>query len=518
MNSIAVKHCRWLIALAGLLGVCATQAAAETPAAPPSVQREMRGAWIATVANIDWPSKPGLSVADQQAELAALLDTCVELRLNAVVFQVRPACDAMYRSELEPWSEFLTGAQGRAPGDNDQGATYDPLEWAVEQAHLRGLELHAWFNPYRASHPSGGGEFSEGHIARTRPELVKKYGAHHWLDPGEPDAAAHSLAVVLDVVRRYDVDGVHFDDYFYPYPISAEGDDGVSRVVPFPDDPSWAKYCDATPEADRLSRDDWRRDNVNRLIRDVSEGVHRLKPHVRLGVSPFGIWRPGHPEQIQGFDAYAKLYADSKLWLREGWVDYFTPQLYWPIDQKPQSFPVLLEWWAQNNPHQRHLWPGLYTSKTKVGKPPWAPSEIVDQIDVTREQSDEPGHVHFSMKALAQDYAGLKAALLEGPCAEPAIVPAAPWLAGDEAAPGKPVVESCDGAAALSVRLESGPTPRWWAVQTRSGDQWTLRLLPGDLKRIPLESGEAGARADAVAVSAIDRYGRQGEAVAVSLD
>ncbi len=230
MTSATTKLSRFV-----LLSLCACAAA--TAAEPPPVAREFRGAWIATVANIDWPSKPGLPVDEQKRELVKLLDLAVELNLNAVVLQVRPACDALYASTLEPWSPFLTGTMGQAPDP-----FYDPLEFAVTEAHRRGLELHAWFNPYRASHPSYKGHLSPNHISRTHPEFVKQYGEYLWLDPGEPGAAEHSLAVIMDVVRRYDVDGVHFDDYFYPYPIA--GEDG--KPLDFPDDASWAKYLAAS--------------------------------------------------------------------------------------------------------------------------------------------------------------------------------------------------------------------------------------------------------------------------------
>lgn len=502
---------RCFFALAGVLSVCPAIVFSESP---PNPAREMRAAWIATVANIDWPSKPGLSVEQQQAEFIALLETAVELRLNAVVLQVRPACDAIYPSELEPWSEYLSGVQG-APPSGDSAQSYDPLAWAIAESHQRGLELHAWMNPYRAGHASRQGELAEGHLANTKPELVREYGKQLWLDPGEPGAMAHSLAVVLDVVRRYDVDGVHFDDYFYPYPVNEKGEDGAERQVPFPDDASWEKYLAATPTADRLTRDDWRRDNVNRFIQAVSEETHRLKPHVRFGVSPFGIWRPGHPESIQGFDAYQELYADARLWLHEGWVDYFTPQLYWPIDQQAQSFPTLLRWWKGQNLKERGLWPGLFTSKTKVGNPPWDPSEIVNQIGVSRELIDAPGQFHFSMKALAQNYSGVADALREGPYAEPAIVPAAPWLAGETPTPGKPKLSS-DGSSVWSASLEGDAVPRWWLVWELREGEWRFRRTPGEDPAVLTLDGNLPPQK--LAVSAVDHFGRQGEVSVVHLD
>ena len=296
---------------------------ADTTCIAPEVPREFRGVWVASVSNIDWPSKPGLSTAEQQAELLAILDRTEAQRLNALILQIRPAADALYKSSIEPWSEYLTGRQGRAPAP-----AWDPLAFAVAEAHRRGLELHTWFNPYRARHPSAKGPLSKLHLANTAPALVKKYGTHLWMDPGESAVRKRTLRVVLDVVKRYDIDGVHLDDYFYPYKERT-----ANGTTEFPDVRSWKKYV---ASGGTLSRDDWRRENVNTLVRELNEQIHAAKPWVKFGVSPFGIWRPGYPEQVKGFDAYEQLYADSKLWWANNWVDYFTPQLYWPI-AKPDS-------------------------------------------------------------------------------------------------------------------------------------------------------------------------------------
>lgn len=490
------------------------------PIVPPPVQREFRGAWIATVANIDWPKKPGLSVPELKGELAALLDQAAALKLNAIVLQVRPACDAMYASELEPWSEFLTGKQGEPlPGG------FDPLTWACEQTHARGMELHAWFNPYRAVHPSAKGPLSNGHIVVRRPELAPEYGNQRWLDPGAEEAAEHSRDVVLDVVRRYDIDAVHFDDYFYPYPATdvldggTDGEEGKKVEVPFPDDVSWRVYCDATPEADRLSRNDWRRDNVNRFVQTLGEAIHREKPHVRFGISPFGIWRPGTPEGIQGFDQYDKLYADARLWLREGWVDYFSPQLYWAIDQKPQSFTTLLRWWASENPVGKNLWPGLYTSRVGGENPKYLPQEIVDQIVASREQAGASGHIHFSMKALSNNWAGLADRLKETVYSEAALPPASAWLAGDTPPPATPTVEPTPAEGATTYRLTSpdGPPTRW-VLQKRCGDQWSTGVLGGQIEEIRLRPNAAGVAADALAAYAVDRFGRLSEPTVVAVE
>src|SRR5207248_1468074 len=258
-----------------------------------------------------WPSQPGLPTDRQKAELLAILDKCQALNLNAVVLQVRPMCDALYPSELEPWSEFLTAQAGKPPEP-----LWDPLAFAVEEAHKRGIELHAWFNPYRARTPSAKSKLPPDHVINRRPDLAKPYGKHHWLNPTSKEVQDHSVAVILDVVKRYDVDGIHIDDYFYPYPEPDEN----KKEIPFPDDDTWEAYKKA---GGTLSRNDWRRDAVIQFIKRMYAEAKRAKPWAKVGISPFGIWKPGFPPGIEGFNQYEKLYADARLWLNEGWLDYW---------------------------------------------------------------------------------------------------------------------------------------------------------------------------------------------------
>ena len=396
---------------------------------PPPVAREFRAAWIATVANIDWPSKPGLSPQQQKDELRNLLTQARFLRLNAVVLQVRPACDAIYPSSLEPWSEYLTGTMGQPPEP-----FYDPLKFAIQEAHARGLELHAWFNPYRAHHPSAKSPISADHVSQVKPEIVREYGKHLWLDPAEPLAAEHSFDVIMDVVNRYDVDGIHFDDYFYPYPVN----DDQGKPIPFPDERSWQARAD---EDKSLSRDDWRRAAVNRLVARLYGEIKATKPHVKFGISPFGIYRPGNPPQIKGFDQFATLYADPLKWWHDGNVDYLTPQLYWKIGPPDQSFPALLHWWHQENKQQRHLWPGHFTSRLlSSGQGGWNVEELIAQIWVTRAQPGATGNVHFSMKALTKEAGSHGLEIRKHAYRQPALVPESNWLAGDAPRPSKPVL------------------------------------------------------------------------------
>lgn len=459
----------------------------------PGPTREFRGAWIATVANIDWPSSEGLSTDRQQDELRGLLDRAVELGLNAVVLQVRPAADALYASELEPWSEFLTGREGRAPSP-----FYDPLTFAVDEAHARGLQLHAWVNPFRAGHTAARGPHGALHVSRTHPEWTRRYGDQLWLDPGEPGAVDHSLAVVLDVVARYDIDGIHLDDYFYPYPVGS---------TPFPDADSYRR---AQGRGETLGRADWRRQNVDRFVERLYAEVRAAKPDVLVGISPFGIWRPGNPAGITGFDAYEGLYADARKWLQEGWLDYLAPQLYWSLDSRGQNFGRLLGWWADENTAGRHLWPGLYDSRTLPDVGTWRPAELVGQVEATRAQGEATGTVHFSFKALAEGRP-LGAALAEV-YAEPALVPPSPWLDSDAPRPPRIAVEERRSGREVTLAPAPGEAVRHWVVRTRRGGAWTWSLAPGTTLTVGLAED-----AEAVAVSAVDRSGNESAATVVEV-
>jgi uncharacterized lipoprotein YddW (UPF0748 family) len=457
------------------------QPVAITPPYPP---REFRGAWITEIAtNQDWPSKQGLSVAEQKAEMVALLDRAVQLHLNAIILQVRPECDAMYASPIEPWSEYLTGTMGKAPQP-----FYDPLAFAIEEAHKRGLELHAWFNPFRALLAETKSPVALNHISRTHPELVRKYGDQLWLDPGEPVVRQYVLRVVMDVVKRYDVDGVQFDDYFYPYPEK----DSAGRELEFPDYATWKKY--GLP--DGYDRDSWRRQNINQFIQTIYQNIKAVKPWVKFGISPFGIWRPGFPKQIRGLDAYASLYADTRLWLASGWLDYFAPQLYWPVDAPQQSFPALLNWWSQQNVKGRNLWPGLSAAKFSAG-------EIGRQIQIIRAQPGAGGEIFFHLKNLTDNPA--LAAVIRKNYARSALVPASQWL--DSFPPEKPKLIVAENTRTnLRVRWENsaGESAWLWVLQFHgTNNVWATEILPAG--RTNYNFGNSSP--DIISVQAVDRVG-----------
>jgi uncharacterized lipoprotein YddW (UPF0748 family) len=448
--------------------------------------------------------------------MVAILDRLVQLRMNAVVLQVRPAADALYQSSLEPWSDFLTGEMGRAPDP-----FYDPLTFATDEAHKRGLEMHVWINPYRAKHPATK-TVAPSHISRANPELVRKYGSFLWMDPGDPAVRKRTTDVVLDLVRRYDIDGVHMDDYFYPYPETRKG-----REIEFPDDATYRRYRRG---GGTLARDDWRRQNVDLLVKELNDSIHAAKPYVRFGISPFGIWRPGYPASVRGLDQYAKLYADARKWLNEGWVDYFTPQLYWAVDRPEQSYVELLRWWSEQNLKGRNLWPGNYTGKVGfTNAQAWRTDEIVEQIRLTRAQPGATGNVHFNMKVFLDNPDNLNERLMREVYTAPALVPASPWL--DQRVPARPVIalrtDSVSGGVVLDLKPGADTTttvgglpvaraPWLWVVQARTDTGWTTQMIPGTEQRRVLAPRGTAAPSD-VRVIAVDRVGNAGPAARLTM-
>jgi uncharacterized lipoprotein YddW (UPF0748 family) len=460
---------------------------------PPAPQREFRGLWVATVNNVDWPSKPGLSTHDQQAELLAILDRSVALHLNAIILQVRPDCDAFYDSKIEPWSEYITGVMGRAPSPY-----YDPLEFAVAAAHKRGLELHAWFNPFRVRSLDMKTPVSPDFVSRRRPEIVRHYGQYLWLDPAERDARAYALSVVMDVVHRYDIDGVHFDDYFYPYHEKAG-----TRELDFPDETTWAKY---QASGGKLSRNDWRRDNINQFIQTVYLSIKADKPWVKFGVSPFGIWRPKFPPQIRGFDSFDELYSDSRHWLRNGWVDYLSPQLYWPVASQEQNFGALLKWWAEENIRRRHLWPGMKVSDWRSvtdgnGR------ETVREVETTRHQAGATGDILWHAKPLMQNLAGVADFLGREVYTKTALIPASPWMNSTNPPAPTLIVKSTERVVRMKWKPGANSTPWLWVLNKKIGGHWIIEIFPADIREHSFLTPDLASHPSLLALAAVDRCG-----------
>lgn len=462
----------------------------------PEVNREFRAAWIATVANINWPSKRGLTTEQQKAEAIALLDMLKEYNFNAVIFQARPSADALYDSPFEPWSIFLNGQIGKRPEPY-----YDPMEFWIKASHERGIEFHVWINPYRAHHTNGGSVTNES-IARKKSDMVVRLqNGMYWFDPSKKETQDYTSMIVMDIVKRYDVDGIHFDDYFYPYASYNGGKD-------FPDQETYRAYQN---QGGHLSKADWRRDNVNNFIERIYTEIKAEKNHVKFGISPFGIWKPGYPEGISGLNQFDELYADAKLWLNKGWLDYFTPQLYWPVDSPRQSFPKLLSWWESENTYQRHLWPGLNTVEVKVAD---KSHEIQRQIELTRSLVPKSqGVVHYSIAGL-QNNPKLLSALKNGLYQEPALVPKSNWLNSFNL--GEPHLNySIDQSVAkLNWNIQKESSVNNWVLYLRYGDEWETVILENFKKNRDVYLTKGSKKLNLIAIQAVDRNGFESEYVA----
>ena len=385
---------------------------------------EFRAAWIATVDNIDWPSRGNYDPEKQKAEYLELLEMHRRNGLNAVIVQVRPATDAFYPSQYEPWSEWLTGKQGRAPSPY-----YDPLQFMIEEAHKRGMEFHAWCNPYRAVFSIGKSSIAPDHITKTHPEWFLTYGNKRYFDPGNKEAQKFVVKVIRDIVNRYDVDAIHFDDYFYPYRIPKKE---------FPDDKTYKKYGNG------MSRADWRRSNVDSIIVMLGRAIKEEKRFCRFGISPFGVWRnntkdPEGSATTAGVTNYDDLYADILLWLREGWIDYVAPQLYWEFDHKAAPYQELVDWWSKHT-YGRHCYVGLGIFKAGTSTA-WRDKTLLPrQIAKLREYPEIQGAIYFSSRSFVNNPNGWCDSLQNNYYSEPALVPPMPWL--DSLRPSSPKVVS----------------------------------------------------------------------------
>jgi len=405
-----------------------------------SPKREFRAAWIATVSNIDFPSKGGLPAVQQQQEFINRLDQLQRLGCNAVIVQIRPAADAFYESDLEPWSRFLTGRQGQPPFPY-----YDPLKFMIQQAHLRNMEFHAWFNPFRALTDSKKNPNPSNHVTKRHPDWLVHYGGKSLLNPGIPEAREYVLRVILDVVKRYDIDAVHLDDYFYPYRIAG---------VEFNDTKAFNLYGQ-----DFKDRGDWRRNNVNLFVSALNNNIKQTKPHVKFGISPFGVWRnqskdpEGSPTR-GGQTNYDDLYADILLWMQKGWIDYCLPQLYWEHKHKLVAFEILMPWWDAHS-YGRHVYYGLGAYRM-LGQPPrpWqGTSELMEQLSDIRREALNPGYSFYS----ASNFEKIKAPIFDSIQQfnkHIAFPPLMKWI--DSTPPAPPIVKSIPSSQGTLVRWEAG--------------------------------------------------------------
>jgi len=464
----------------------------------PQVDREFRAVWVATVDNIDFPTKRGLPVEQQRRELLDIVELAKKLRLNCIIFQVRPMTDAIYKPGLEPWSEFLTGQMGRPQ-------LFDPLAFLIAEAHKRGILVHAWFNPYRAYHPAAK-TISDDHVSKRQPSIVRQYGRSMWLDPTDAAARQESINVITDVVRRYDVDGVHFDDYFYPY---AEND-AQGKKIDFPDDANWNEYVKTAASRSfgkPMTRADWRRANVNSFVQAVAREVKHIKRDVVFGVSPFGIWQPEPERGITGFNAYDELYADSRKWLQDGTVDYLSPQLYWETARKGQSFPVLLDWWREQNIRHSYLWPGL--AAYRIGSTPtFTADEIASQIEKTRQSSETKGAIFFSEKSLRNDMGGIQSVLSEKVYKRDAIIPQFGWLTVEPIKAPLVKITRTKHLVRAAWRETGQRRAFWFVVYAKDKAGWSYSILPASERSIALS---ADRKIEKMAVPSVDRLGNESE-------
>lgn len=423
----------------------------------------MRAVWIATVANIDWPSKPGLPSSVQKEEMIRLLDYLEKANINAIVMQIRPTADAFYPSALEPWSHWLTGRQGEKPG-----TFYDPLAFIIDEAHRRCIEVHVWLNPYRVMNSNKPELLQPDHLYYKRPDLFVQYGNQLYFNPGLDETRQALNRVVEDIVQRYDVDAIHFDDYFYPYKVAGEE---------FPDSETFRQFPRGYANH---QRDDWRRNNVDRVIKELQHTIKSNKPWVEFGISPFGVWRnnsvdPAGSATRAGVQNYDDLYADILKWLREGWIDYVAPQLYWEIGKEVADYAILVKWWNENV-YGKNLYIGLYASKlgNEKADPAWQrPNELARQLRLNQQYSGVDGAIFFSAKGFVKNLQGLTDSLRTHFYRYPALTPLSRNILSNPSASPEEVKVIRDGKERLlrwdPVKAEGGQAIAWYVVYAFKG-------------------------------------------------
>ncbi len=404
---------------------------------------EFRGVWVASVNNIDWPKSGDTNPESQKADYIRLLDMHQKNGMNAMIVQIRPAADAFYPSTYEPWSQWLTGVQGQPPSPY-----YDPLQFMIEETHKRGMEFHAWLNPYRAVHNLGSSSVAANHISRIHPEWFLNYGDKKYFDPGNKEAQKFVVDVVRDIVKRYDVDAIHMDDYFYPYRIPGKE---------FPDAASYAR------SGSKLSKDDWRRSNTDSIIQAISIAIKQEKKLVRFGISPFSVWRNKDKDPVRGSDTragqtnYDDLYADILLWLKKGWIDYVTPQLYFTIGHSKVDYAKMVDWWSRNS-FGKHIYISHGIYKVEEKEAGWNnPNELPNQIKQLRRYPNVQGSIYYSSRLFDKNPNGWNDSLKDNYYRYPALLPPMRWI--DNEKPWPPIVERTITQDSV-IQLIVKPDPR----------------------------------------------------------
>lgn len=467
-------------------------------------KREFRGVWVSTIHNIDWPLKKGLWKEAQQEAFTDLLDKHQEAGINAIIFQIRPSADAFYKSKNEPWSEWLTGEQGKKPG-------FDPLKFVIKECHKRNMELHAWFNPFRAFAKGQDTLLSDKHIGQRQPDWLVKYHYGQYLNPGIPAVRNYLVQEIMWVVKKYDIDGIHFDDYFYPYPVNGQ---------PFEDDHTYKQYQNGF-----TNKGDWRRANIDNFISTLRANINAEKKYVKFGISPFGVWRNKKDDPI-GSDTYASIpsydsiYADTRRWLDEGWIDYIAPQIYWSSNFKPAAFNVLIPWWA-DNAFGKHVYIGhaIYKINNNYDSAWYEPEELPNQIRKVRDYHKYiQGSIHFRSKFLIQNPGNINTKLIQIFYRTPALIPSMFWK--DAIPPSPPrktkVIQGINGVTIKwkrSKKANDGDRAAHYVVyRYKKGEKLEYNSASQIFKIIPAKGGsyqlfdpEGNTSEYEYRVSAVDR-------------
>ncbi|MFD1954778.1 family 10 glycosylhydrolase [Paenibacillus thailandensis] len=505
-------------------GKTARQMIVVTSAAAP-VKRELRGAWISTVENIDWPAKGDTDPERQRQDFVSLLDRLAETGINAVFVQIRPTSDSFYPSEYFPWSHWLTGEQGQPPSDG-----YDPLAFMIEETHKRNIEFHAWINPYRVSMQADPNALSPDHPARLHPDWIVANGGKLYFNPGVPEAKNYIIGGVKEIVENYDIDGIHMDDYFYPYPGNEPFDDGK-------------QYDAYRAGGGTLGLADWRRANVNSIVEGLHDAIKEAKPYVKFGISPFGIWRNKSTDptgsDTNGQQNYDGLYADTRTWIKEGWIDYIAPQIYWHFGYSAAAYEKLIDWWTKeingendgSGPHPVHLYIGQ--AAYRVGEANWTqPDQLPAQLRFNRDQDGRvAGSIFFSSSHLLANPLSVRDRIADM-YRTPALVPDMPWLPGET--PGSPNLiqaKSVNGQAELKWKEHGNEKSAYYAIYRTEGDRKpdpddaaqliaTVRAVDGPIQTFTDTEALEG-RTYTYAVTAVSRLHRESElsdSIAVRID
>jgi uncharacterized lipoprotein YddW (UPF0748 family) len=472
-------------------------------------KQEFRAVWVATVDNIDWPEKGTIDPEKQKEQFIKLIEMHHRNGMNAVIVQIRPAADAFYPSPYEPWSEWLTGKQGVPPRPY-----YDPLEFMITETHKRGMEFHAWLNPYRALFSLKKSIPSPTHATRVHPDWFLDYGDKRYFDPGNREVQDFVVNVVKDVVSRYPVDAIHFDDYFYPYTLPGKV---------FPDQVSYVKYGSG------MELGDWRRSNVDSIIVKLSRAIRSVSPTCRFGISPFGVWRNRDRDSLgsntqAGQTNYDDLYADILLWLRNGWIDYVAPQLYWEFGHPRAAYETLVDWWSKNT-YGKHCYIGLGIYRAGSNTAWRDPSLLPRQIRMLRERPEVQGMIFFSSKSFEKNPNGWNDSLRHQLFEDPAIVPPMAWI--DDERPEKPLVKQLTSSSSIGQRSlqlvaqgNVSGVKQFVVYEWESEDAFRLRPERSRIRILPAGDGVASITIDdpansrkLYAFSAVDRENNESEKV-----